>query len=108
MNEFIVIFVTAASVAEAEKIARSLIEAGAAPCVTIVPSLLSIYRWKGETRRDQECLMLIKTRRDRFSAVKEIVAALHSYEVPEVIAVPLAEISERYRSYLEGYFEEGA
>lgn len=105
MNEFVVVLVTVPSQEEAGKIARALIDSGASPCINVVPSMTSIYRWEGALRSDQECLMLIKSRRDLFSRVREIVESLHSYEVPEVIAVPLAELSGKYGSYLAEYFE---
>ena len=83
MSEFVVVLVTAASVTEAEKIARALVDAGASPCVNIVPSIFSIYRWEGEIRRDRECLMLIKSRSELFARVR---ARLHvTREETEII-----------------------
>ena len=105
MLDFVMIFVTVSSKEEGERIARRLIDSGTAPCVNIIPACLSIYRWKGETCRDEESLMIIKSRGELFPKVKEIVESLHSYEVPEVIAVPLADVSERYRMFLEGFFK---
>jgi periplasmic divalent cation tolerance protein len=104
MLDFVIVFVTVSSNGEGEKIARQLIELKAAPCVNIIPSCISVYRWKGETCKDEESLMIIKSRSELFPKIKEIVESLHSYEVPEVIAVPLANVSEKYRSYLEGFF----
>ena len=105
MDHFIIVFVTTSSKEEAEKIARRLIEGGVAPCANIVPLFVSIYEWKGEVHRDEECLMIIKSRKDLFPKLTEIVQKFHSYEVPEIIAVDLAEISDKYRAYLEGYFK---
>jgi periplasmic divalent cation tolerance protein len=105
VDAFIIVFVTASSREEAEKIARQLVEGGAAPCVNIIPSCVSIYEWKGEVHRDEECLMVIKTKKSIFPKVMETVQRVHSYDVPEIIAVDLAEISETYRAYLEGYFK---
>jgi periplasmic divalent cation tolerance protein len=93
MDDFIAVFATSPSADEADRIARALVEGGAAPCVNVVPGIVSIYAWKGEVSRDGEWLMIIKSRRDRFPLVREIVEANHSYEVPEVIAVSLAEVS---------------
>jgi periplasmic divalent cation tolerance protein len=104
VSDYVIIFVTVSSKEEGEKIARRIIDAKAAPCVNIMPSCLSVYRWKGETHRDEECLMMIKSRDELFQQVREIVESLHSYDVPEVLAVPLMNISEKYRSYLEGFF----
>lgn len=108
MDDYIVVVVTAASVEEAERIARALVDGGAAPCVNIVPAVVSIYRWKGETMKDAEACMLIKARSGDFQRIRDIVEANHTYEVPEVIAVPLAALSERYRAYLDSYFNESA
>ena len=108
MDAFLVAFVTASSLEEAEGIARALVDGGAAPCVNILPGAVSIYRWRGETVREAEILMIVKTRRDLFPRVREIVEARHSYEVPEIVAAPLAELSPAYRDYLEGYFRENA
>lgn len=105
MDEFILVFVTTSSREEAEKIAKKLIDAKAAPCINIIPSCLSIYEWQGKTSRDEESLMIIKSKRGLFSKVKEVVESLHSYDVPEVIAVAVGDISEKYRSYLEGFFK---
>lgn len=104
MEDFIAVFATASSLDEAERIARALVSGKAAPCVNVVPGVVSVYEWKGAISRDAEWLMIIKSRRDRFPLVREIIEANHSYEVPEVIAVPLAEISAKYRSYIEGFF----
>ena len=108
MDDFIVCFATASSSEEAERIARALVEGGAAPCVNVVPGIVSVYAWKGAISRDGEWLMIIKSRRDRFPLVRDIIEANHSYEVPEVIAVPLADLSRTYREYIEGYFEGSA
>jgi len=104
MDDFIVCFATAASAEEAERIARALVEGGAAPCVNVVPGIVSIYAWKGAISRDGEWLMIIKSRRDRFPLVRDIIETNHSYEVPEVIAIPLADLSPKYLEYVEGYF----
>jgi periplasmic divalent cation tolerance protein len=108
MDEFIVVFVTASGTDEAERIAFALVEGGAAPCVSIVPAVVSVYRWKGELQRDREALLMIKTRRILFERIREIVEAAHSYEVPEIIAVPLTHVSAAYRAYLESYFAESS
>jgi periplasmic divalent cation tolerance protein len=108
MDDFIAVFATSPSADEADRIARALVEGGAAPCVNVVPGIVSIYAWKGEVSRDGEWLMIIKSRRDRFPLVREIVEANHSYEVPEVIAVSLAEVSPKYRAYLEDFFGDSA
>ena len=100
MTDAIVIFVTAGSAAEAETIARTLVEEQLAACVNILNPFRSIYRWEGKLADDQEWLLLIKTRAERFSAVEARVKALHSYQVPEVIALPIVQGSEGYLRWL--------
>lgn len=104
MNDFAVVFVTAKNSEEAEKIAKALVENGAAACVNIVPDVLSIYSWKGSVEREQETLMIIKSRVDSLERTMELVESMHSYEVPEIISVPLAYVSKKYRDYLESFF----
>jgi periplasmic divalent cation tolerance protein len=100
MTDCIVAFVTAGSEAEAESIAKTLVEEQLAACVNILSPIRSIYRWEGELIDDQEWLLLIKTRAERFSAVEARVKALHSYQVPEVIALPIVQGSEGYLRWL--------
>ncbi|HVO76897.1 MAG TPA: divalent-cation tolerance protein CutA [Candidatus Bathyarchaeia archaeon] len=107
MKDFLFVFVTASSQDEAETIARRLIDSGVSACVNILPSILSVYVWQGETRRDEESLMIIKTTVELFPKVRDIVESLHSYEVPEVVGVPVAAVSDKYRSYLEAFFAGG-
>ncbi|MGE0681481.1 MAG: divalent-cation tolerance protein CutA [Candidatus Binatia bacterium] len=100
MTDSIVIFVTAGSAAEAETIAKALVEEQLAACVNILSLIRSIYHWEGKLADDQEWLLLIKTRAERFSAVEARVKALHSYQTPEVIALPIVQGSEDYLRWL--------
>ncbi|HZP67750.1 MAG TPA: divalent-cation tolerance protein CutA [Rudaea sp.] len=84
-----------------ERIASALVEERLAACVNRVPGLASVYRWKGEVCRDNEELLLIKTRRERFEAVRERILALHPYELPEVVAVDIALGLDRYLAWIE-------
>ena len=97
----IAILVTASSMDEAAKIGRTLVEEGFAACANIVEGVRSIYRWKGEVCDDRECLMVIKTTAANFDAVEKRVRELHSYEVPEVIAIPIVKGSEPYLDWVE-------
>ena len=107
MTDSIVIFVTAGSEAEAEKIARALVEEQLAACVNILSPIRSIYRWQGQVADDREWLLLIKTRAERFAAVESRVKALHSYQVPEVIALPIVAGAEGYLRWLRESVSEG-
>lgn len=77
--------------ATAERIADALVGERLAACVNIVPGLRSIYRWQGEVRHDAETLLLIKTTRTRYPALQARLLALHPYELPELVAVELAD-----------------
>jgi periplasmic divalent cation tolerance protein len=84
-----VVLVTASSDEEATKIARGLVERRLAACVNVVPGVRSIYRWQGEVKEDRELLLVVKTREDLLGAVTDAVKSLHSYTVPETIALPV-------------------
>lgn len=95
-----IVFMTAASSDEAERIAEALVEDGLVACVNILSSCRSIYRWKGQLVRDDEALMIAKTRRENFAAIEKRVMEIHSYDVPEIIAVELTSIAGGYRRFL--------
>ena len=88
-NDLCVVFVTVGKREEAEKIGLALVEEKLAGCCNMVGPIRSIYRWKGEICRDEEMLLILKTRRDGFEKLRARVAALHSYTVPEIIALPI-------------------
>ena len=99
VTDKIVVLVTCGSRAEARLIARGVVEARLAACANILRvSVDSVYRWNGEVESAKELLLLIKTTRSRFSALQRAIKRLHSYEVPEIIALPIAAGS---RAYLE-------
>ena len=100
MTDKIVVLNTCASAEEAAQIARALVEKRLAACVNIVPAIRSFYRWKGAIQDDQEVLLLIKSRRPHFDALRAEIERLHSYEVPEVIAMPIVEGSESYLGWM--------
>lgn len=101
MSDFIAVLVTASSQKEADDIAADLVRSMLAACVNVIPGVTSIYRWKGELQRDPEWLLVIKSRRDVFDTLVERVHALHSYDVPEIIALPLTCGSEAYLRWLD-------
>jgi periplasmic divalent cation tolerance protein len=100
MTDKIIVFSNCASAEEAELIARGLVEARAAACVNIVPGVRSIYRWKGAIEDTSEWLLLIKTTRDSLELVKKELRRLHSYEVPELAAVPIIDGLEAYLNWI--------
>ncbi len=74
---------------KADAIAQGLVEDRVAACVNVVPTLRSVYRWKNGVQKNEETLLIVKTTRDRFDALKRAVLARHPYELPEVIALPV-------------------
>jgi periplasmic divalent cation tolerance protein len=101
VSERLVVLSTVARPEDAERIARALVERRLAACVNVVPGLVSFYRWKGAIERDAELLLVIKTRRDRFEALREAIVALHPYEVPEVVALPVEAGHAPYLAWLD-------
>ncbi|HKY91746.1 MAG TPA: divalent-cation tolerance protein CutA [Nevskiaceae bacterium] len=84
----------------ADAIARALVEARVAACVNVVPAIASTYRWKDEVCRDDEALLIIKTRRERFEDLKREVLRVHPYELPEVIAPDVAAGHAPYLAWI--------
>jgi periplasmic divalent cation tolerance protein len=101
MSDRLVALSTVASAADGERIARALVERRLAACVNVLPGLTSLYRWQGEVAREAEVLLLIKTRAERFAALREALAELHPYEVPELVALPIAAGHAPYLAWLD-------
>lgn len=100
MTEQIVILSTCAGQEEARKMAELLLEQRLAACVNILPGIRSYYRWQGKLESADECLLLIKSSRDLFPAVTAAIESAHSYEVPEVIALPVIDGADNYLAWL--------
>ena len=101
MTDKLVVLVTCRSAKEAERIVRNLVAARLAACGNILRSpVRSIYRWKEKIESAREVLLVIKTSRRRFPALQAAIKRLHSYEVPEIIALPIAAGSRAYLSWL--------
>jgi periplasmic divalent cation tolerance protein len=100
MTEYVIVYITASGEEEAEKIARALLDAKLAACVNIVRNVRSIYRWQGKIEDESEVLMIVKSRRKLFGRLLDTVKKLHSYSVPEVVAMPVIEGSEEYLAWL--------
>ena len=99
-DAFIIVFCTCESPVQARQIAEALVEGRFAACVNVLPPLQSIYRWQGKIESAEEVLLLIKSTGDRFPALQERIQQLHSYETPEIIAVPITAGSEKYLRWL--------
>ncbi len=101
MNDLRVVLVTVSSEDEGLKVARGLVARRLAACVNIVPGVRSVYRWKGEVKDDKELLLVVKTRESHLAHVVQAVKELHSYGVPETIALPIVSGSEAYLGWLQ-------
>jgi periplasmic divalent cation tolerance protein len=101
MREPIVVMVSVPSREVGEKLAEVLVSDGLAACVNVMGEMRSIYSWQGKIEREQELLCIIKSTRDAFEALRARVVALHPYQVPEVLALP---VSDGHAPYLEWLF----
>ena len=91
---------TVDSVELGRKIAGALVDAGLAACVNIIPGVRSVYRWQGKICDEEELLLLIKTTAARFDEVRRLIRSLHTYQVPEVISLPIGAADRDYISWL--------
>ena len=101
MSEHVVVLSTVGKAEDASRIARTLVERRLAACVNVLPGVRSFYRWKGAVEEDEERLLVIKTRRDRFEALRAALVALHPYELPEAIALPIEAGHVPYLAWLD-------
>lgn len=99
-EEFVVVLVTMPDAETAARIGSTLVQERLAACVNIVPTLRSIYEFEGKLNDDSEALCLIKTRRSLYPGLRDRVSALHPYQVPEIIALPLCEGNASYLGWL--------
>ena len=97
----VMVYMTAGDRTEAERIGRALVETRLAACVNILPGAKSVYEWQGELHKDQELVLLIKTRSDRLAALEVRLLELHPYELPELVVVPLVGGLAPYLSWIE-------
>lgn len=96
----LIVFITASGEDEASKISRALVEARLAACVNIIKNIRSIYSWEGKIEDEAEVLMIAKTQKHLFDSLMKKVKTLHSYKVPEIIAMPIVDGSEDYLKWL--------
>jgi len=100
MTDKRIVLTTAGSEEEARKIAHSLVDQGLAACVNIVPEVTSIYRWQGKVEEAREWSLIVKTTAAAFAQVREAIAALHSYEVPECVCLNIEDGSPAYLEWI--------
>jgi periplasmic divalent cation tolerance protein len=100
VSDAIVVFMTASNGEEAARLADMLVGSHLAACVQILPEMESVYRWQGKIERAAEILLLAKTTKSKFEELEREVRALHSYDTPEIIAVPVVAGSASYLDWL--------
>jgi periplasmic divalent cation tolerance protein len=106
LDQPIAVFITAPDKGEASRLAELLVERNLAACVQILPAIQSVYRWQGKVERQEEVLLIAKTFTAKFADLESEVRAVHSYDTPEIAAVPLTALSEPYRQWLSASVNE--
>jgi periplasmic divalent cation tolerance protein len=101
MSQVLFVYVTAADVAEAERIAEAVVEERLAACGNVIDGMRSIFRWQGSVQKGCEAVLILKTREDLFDDLKERIVALHSYELPCIVALPLAGGHEPFLDWID-------
>ena len=97
----IVIYSTCPDIESAERISRHIVEQRMAACVNLIPGITSIYTWDGNIQRDQEVLLVMKSTKDRFDDIQNLISDEHPYDLPELIAVPITESSPDYLEWIK-------
>jgi periplasmic divalent cation tolerance protein len=99
-SEVFVVLVTAGSQEEAARIAEVVVRSHHAACATVIPAVRSLYWWEGTLMSEQESLVIIKTTESRFELVQDTIRSIHSYQVPEIIALPVAKGLPQYLEWV--------
>jgi periplasmic divalent cation tolerance protein len=97
---YVIVLVTTASKQEAEKIVQRLLNGRLIACANIIGPVSSLFHWSGKMEKAEEYLIFMKSRKDLFEKLAETVKALHSYEVPEIIVLPIVEVSKAYLDWM--------
>jgi periplasmic divalent cation tolerance protein len=108
MIDAVVVFCSCRDEAEADRIASGLLEHRLAACITTVPAVQSVYRWLGKVESAQEVLLILKTTRQKFPELNKFIRSAHSYDTPEVLALPVIEGDGPYLEWLAGQVDEPA
>jgi periplasmic divalent cation tolerance protein len=106
MNEYLLVISTVPNKEEGSQIAQKLVEERLAACVNISSAVQSFYWWQGRISDDQEFMLFIKTKSSLFPKLKERIKSLHSYEVPEIIALPIYAGSKDYLNWIQSSTQE--
>jgi periplasmic divalent cation tolerance protein len=108
MTDKIVVLSTCANDADAARVARALVEARLAACVSVAPGIRSYYHWQGKLETSDEVLLIIKTSRELFPQLKLEIEKIHPYEVPELLALPVIEGAENYLNWMGANLREAS
>jgi len=108
MTDKIVVLSTCATQEEAEKLARVLLDERLAACVNVIPGIRSYYRWKGAIESANECLLVVKSSRELIGSIGAVLEKEHSYEVPELLALPVVEGGTNYLNWLLANLRSGS
>lgn len=100
-DKALLVLLTASSRKEADQIAQALVEKRLAACVSIIPEVSSRYWWKGRMEYDRELMLVAKTWQSRYKALEKTVIAMHSYDVPEIVAIPVTAGNPDYLSWMK-------
>ena len=100
-----IVLTTTASTKEAERIGRAVVTKKLAACVNVVPSIVSVFQWQGKVQKSREALLIIKSTKSRYAVLERTIRCMHSYEVPEILAL---DVKRGYRQYLEWISRETA
>jgi periplasmic divalent cation tolerance protein len=95
-----IVLTTVATIEEARRLARTLVEEKLAACATLIPQVESVYRWQGQVETSAEALLLLKTEADKLADLEQRLHALHSYDTPEFLVLPVDAGTERYLRWL--------
>lgn len=101
MTDILLVYITTPNKAEAKRIASELIKIKLAACANILDNVASIFYWGGELKEENECLLLLKTTKNKFPALMQKAKQLHSYELPCIVALPLADGLPAYLTWVE-------
>jgi periplasmic divalent cation tolerance protein len=99
-EQVLVILVTVVNQKEAVRISNGVVKAKLAACANIIPGIQSIYNWKGKVVKAQEVLLILKSTKLRYSSLEKTIKAMHTYETPEIIALPVKEGLDRYLGWV--------
>lgn len=105
-NPYIIVIVTTASKQEAENITQQLLKQRLIACANITGPVSSLFHWSEKLEKAEEYLIFMKSREDLFDKLAETVKALHSYEVPEILALPVVDVSKEYLAWLDSCLAE--